>query len=153
APLPRVTTLADITSVLSAPPVSDEIAALVIRALRGLPPLLTAGTAFGQGQSAAVTSDAVVKQIDAALTGDARWRAHNLRVWGPESGWPPMLRNDTNAIITAARSLLLAPGTSAAALADALRPLNAAAQHQVIGWWRKIRDGNRDVKFYDEVLG
>jgi hypothetical protein len=102
---------------------------LVLDSLRKLAPL---------GNEKAAETDAIAKAINDAkspLVGDARWRAWNLRVYGPEASWPPYLRGDTALTILGARKKIQAGGTPEE-VANALRPLNATALHEVITTWR-----------------
>ncbi len=89
---------------------------------------------------APVTTDAAPLRaaIEAHLGGDARWRADNLVTHGPEDRWPPALRRNTVVIASSARELAR-QGRPATEVADALRPLDATAQQQILRSWR--RDG------------
>jgi hypothetical protein len=92
------------------------------------------------------TYEPIDRLIDARLTGDAQWRATKIRRYGPESDWPPELRNDTFGIITHARDAVL-EGREPWFVADLLRPLNRTAQHQAIRVWRT------DQGDLDDTLG
>lgn len=74
-------------------------------------------------------------EVDAHLTGDARWRATNLIQHGPEARWPPTLRRDNVAIASAARDAAR-NGRPPSEVADLLRPLSPAAQQQILRSWR-----------------
>ena len=139
-------TEATVTTALNTDPVDP---ATILGQLRQLTPV-------GVG----ATPTALDTAIDSRLSGDARWRAQNIRIYGPEASWPPILRGDTAAIITAARAKLTA-GTApepASAVADALRPLNQTAQHQAITEWRRdipaARFGGAAARttYFDEVM-
>jgi len=123
-------TQAEILTKLTAGAALDATAIqLVIDSLRKLAPL---------GNEKAAETDAVAKAINDAkspLVGDARWRAWNLRVYGPEASWPPYLRGDTALTILDARKKIEA-GKTPEEVANALRPLNATALHEVITVWR-----------------
>ena len=123
-------TQAEILAKLTAGAALDEAGIqLVLDSLRKLAPL---------GDEKLAASDAVATAINAAtspLVGDARWRAWNLRVFGPEPQWPPYLRGDTALTILAARDKIQAGGKPEE-VANALRPLNATALHQVVTVWR-----------------
>jgi hypothetical protein len=123
-------TQADILTKLTAGAALDAAAIqLVIDSLRKLAPL---------GNEKAAETDAVAKAINDAkspLVGDARWRAWNLRVYGPEAQWPPYLRGDTALTILDARKKIEA-GKTPEEVANALRPLNATALHQIVTVWR-----------------
>lgn len=105
------------------------------------------------------TPTALDTAIDAHLTGDALWRAHNIRIYGPEANWPPILRGDTALMLGTIRGRLMA-GTmpTEAEVADALRPLNRTAQHQAITAWRReiptvrFGGGAQRTAFFDRVM-
>ncbi|HEX3479088.1 MAG TPA: DUF4157 domain-containing protein [Kofleriaceae bacterium] len=123
-------TAAEIQTKLTAGGALDDAAIrLLLDSLRQLAPL---------GDEKLAAGDAIATAINAAsspLVGDARWRAYNLRVFGPEAQWPPYLRGDTALTILAARKKIEA-GEKAETVANALRPLNPTALHQVITVWR-----------------
>jgi Domain of unknown function (DUF4157) len=127
---PAPLTEAEILTKLTAGAALDEAAIrTLLDSLRKLAPL--------KDEKAAET-DAVAKAINDAkspLVGDARWRAWNLRVYGPEAQWPPYLRGDSALTILAARKAIEA-GKTPEEVANALRPLNATALHEVITTWR-----------------
>jgi Domain of unknown function (DUF4157) len=141
-------TLDDVTNLLAAPVID---AARVVAILRGLTALLTfPNDPAARAEDPSIAKDATVKAIDGSrLPGDARWRARNLRIWGAEDRWPPILRNDTFAIITEARGKIGVGQEKA--VADGLRPLDASARHQTLQWWRSQRQGGMDEKFFDRV--
>jgi hypothetical protein len=85
-------TEASVTTALEADPVDPVV---VLTQLRQLAPV---------GENA--TPGPLDTLIDTRLTGDARWRAQNIRRYGPENRWPPILRGDTAAIISAAQQSL-----------------------------------------------
>ncbi len=122
-------TAAEIQTKLTGGALDEATTRLVLDSLRQLTPL---------GDEKLAAGDAIATAINAAaspLVGDARWRAYNLRVFGPEAQWPPYLRGDTALTILAARKKIEA-GDTAENVASALRPLNATARHQVITVWR-----------------
>ncbi len=125
APTTPAVTEATVTTALQTGPVDP---AAILGQLRQLTPV-------GVGAAPGALDTA----IETGLSGDARWRAQNIRIYGPENLWPPILRGDTAAIISAARTKLTAGAAPepAAAVADALRPLNQNAQHQCITEWRR----------------
>lgn len=88
--------------------------------------------------------------IEAHLGGDARWRGLNLVQHGPEERWPPELRGNTVAIASHARELAR-QGRPPAEVADALRPLDATAQQQILRSWR--HDGGRWPRPADPATG
>jgi hypothetical protein len=127
---PAFLSQAEILTKLTAGAALDAAAIqLIIDSLRKLSPL---------GNEKLAETDAVAKAINDAkspLVGDARWRAWNLRVYGPEAQWPPYLRGDTALTILEARKKIEA-GKTPEEVANALRPLNPTALHQVITVWR-----------------
>jgi hypothetical protein len=126
---PKPLTAAEIqTQVTAGKPLDAAAIQLVIDGLRKLAPI---------GETAAATDALAIAINDAKspLVGDARWRAWNLRVFGPEAQWPTYLRGDTAATILDARKKIEAKAAPET-VANALRPLNATALHQVITVWR-----------------
>jgi hypothetical protein len=122
-------TAAEIVARLTGGALDEAGIRLVLDSLRQLAPL---------GDEKLAAGDSIATAINAAaspLIGDARWRAWNLRVFGPEAQWPPYLRGDTALTILAARKKIEA-GDTPEAVASALRPLDATALHQVITVWR-----------------
>ena len=127
---PKSLTEAEIQTQLTAgKPLDAAAIQLILDSLRKATPL---------GNEKAAETDAVAKAINDAkgpLVGDARWRAWNIRVYGPEGSWPPYLRGDTALTILDARKKIEA-GKTPEEVANALRPLNATALHQVLTVWR-----------------
>lgn len=111
----------------------------VLSLLRSMQPV-------GAGNDTAPLDQLLVQK----LSGDARWRAQNIRRYGPETKWPPELRKDTKQIIDKARAAVVR-GDTPETVADLLRPLTGNARHQCITLWRStIRQ--KLPNYYDLVL-
>ncbi len=149
----EIYTESDLKQFLAEPMLGEDYFERLFEILRHMQPV-------GEDGEFTSTDQELFRRVSSS--GYMLWKAKNIRRFGPESNWPPVLRRDTSAMVTKAYQLIESSSELPPAdmVADILRPLNTAAQHQILSYWRShgepahrsLKNLDARKKYFDLIL-